>query len=172
MSILAHVTARLTISSSSSAAMMPTISILSASTAGRIADPGTGSDHTTTFFARYCFEGALVAEARRHGVDGVICGHIHHPELQRIGNVEYANSGDWVESCTALVEDFNGQLKILRYFDKDHKTNGPASRATDRFASGDALPTRPPMEWVDGSDAPFEMPGPQIQTKPSLASTE
>lgn len=61
------------------------------------------------------------ADGRRflvlHGdeFDGVICGHIHHPEMRTIDGVQYVNTGDWVESCTALVEHHDGTLEILRW---------------------------------------------------------
>jgi UDP-2,3-diacylglucosamine pyrophosphatase LpxH len=63
------------------------------------------------------FEDALADEARRRGVDGVICGHIHHPEMRMIDGILYCNDGDWVESCTALVESYEGRLEILRWTD-------------------------------------------------------
>ena len=59
------------------------------------------------------FEHALADEARRRGVDGVVCGHIHHAEMRDIGGVLYINDGDWVESCTALVEHADGRLELL-----------------------------------------------------------
>ncbi len=59
------------------------------------------------------FEAAIAEEARERGMDGVICGHIHHAEVKRIGDVVYCNDGDWVESCTALVEHLDGRLEIL-----------------------------------------------------------
>lgn len=59
---------------------------------------------------------AVVEAAREHRVDGVICGHIHRAEERTIGDVLYVNDGDWVHSCTALVEDFDGRL-WLRAFD-------------------------------------------------------
>ena len=59
-------------------------------------------------------ETSLAGECRRHGHDGVVCGHIHHAEIRDIGGVRYHNCGDWVESCTALAEDFNGNVRILR----------------------------------------------------------
>jgi UDP-2,3-diacylglucosamine pyrophosphatase LpxH len=59
------------------------------------------------------FEGALASEARRRGFDGVVCGHIHHAEMREIGGVLYVNDGDWVESCTALVEHADGRLELL-----------------------------------------------------------
>ncbi len=58
----------------------------------------------------------LIAEAaNERGVDGVVCGHIHHAEIRQIGKVLYCNDGDWVESCTALVEHFDGRLEIIRW---------------------------------------------------------
>jgi UDP-2,3-diacylglucosamine pyrophosphatase LpxH len=59
------------------------------------------------------YEVALAAEARRHNVHGVICGHIHHAEIRDINGITYCNDGDWVESCTALVEHPDGRLEIL-----------------------------------------------------------
>lgn len=61
------------------------------------------------------FEEAVAAEARRRGLDGVVCGHIHKAELRDINGVLYANDGDWVESLTALVELENGELRILSW---------------------------------------------------------
>ncbi|MFO1393303.1 MAG: UDP-2,3-diacylglucosamine diphosphatase [Steroidobacteraceae bacterium] len=61
------------------------------------------------------FERAVAAEARRRGVDGIICGHVHRAEISNIDGVTYCNDGDWVESCTTLVEDFRGQLSLLRW---------------------------------------------------------
>lgn len=59
------------------------------------------------------FEVALAGEARRRGLDGVVCGHIHHAEMREVGGVLYLNDGDWVESCTALVEHADGRLELL-----------------------------------------------------------
>lgn len=59
------------------------------------------------------FENAVAREARRRGVHGVVCGHIHHAEMRDIDGVLYANDGDWVESLTALVEHADGRLEIL-----------------------------------------------------------
>jgi len=61
------------------------------------------------------FEAALAEEARRRNVDGVICGHIHKAEMREIGGALYVNDGDWVESCTALVEHGDGRLEILHW---------------------------------------------------------
>ena len=59
------------------------------------------------------FETALANEARRRGFDGVVCGHIHHAEMREVGGVLYLNDGDWVESCTALVEHHDGRLELV-----------------------------------------------------------
>jgi len=61
------------------------------------------------------FEEAVAAEARERNVDGMICGHIHHAEVRDIDGVIYCNCGDWVESCTALVEHHNGSMQLLRW---------------------------------------------------------
>ncbi len=61
------------------------------------------------------FEFALAEEARRRGADGVVCGHIHHPEMREINGILYCNDGDWVESCSALVEDFDGSLHLIHW---------------------------------------------------------
>ena len=61
------------------------------------------------------FEKALVHAARNERVDGVVCGHIHHAAITDMDGLVYSNCGDWVESCTALVEDFRGGLGLLRW---------------------------------------------------------
>lgn len=61
------------------------------------------------------FEQAAAYAARRHGLDGVICGHIHRHGIRRIDGIVYANDGDWVENCTALIEDRNGRLAIWHW---------------------------------------------------------
>jgi UDP-2,3-diacylglucosamine pyrophosphatase LpxH len=58
---------------------------------------------------------AIAAEARHREVDGIICGHIHQADIREMGGVLYCNDGDWVESCTALVEHFDGRLEILHW---------------------------------------------------------
>ena len=61
------------------------------------------------------YERAVAAEAKHRGVDGVVCGHIHQAEIRHIDGVLYCNDGDWVESCTALVEHADGRLEILNW---------------------------------------------------------
>ncbi|MEM9255804.1 MAG: UDP-2,3-diacylglucosamine diphosphatase [Pseudomonadota bacterium] len=60
------------------------------------------------------FESAAIALAEREGVDGIVCGHLHHPALRQCGGVLYCNDGDWVENCTAVIEDAQGELHLLR----------------------------------------------------------
>lgn len=64
------------------------------------------------------FEQALVQEARRRGADGVVCGHIHRAAIRHLDGVLYLNDGDWVESCTALVETHDGTLMLLQWSDE------------------------------------------------------
>ena len=61
------------------------------------------------------FEEAVADEARRRQVDGVVCGHIHKAEIRDMDGITYCNDGDWVESCTALVEHADGRVEILSW---------------------------------------------------------
>src|SRR5690606_9660444 len=61
------------------------------------------------------FQDMLAEEARRQNVDGVICGHIHHAAIEDMNGIRYMNTGDWVESCTALVEHFDGSFEIITW---------------------------------------------------------
>ena len=61
------------------------------------------------------FEETLAAEAHKRGVDGVICGHIHHAAIRDIDGVTYVNTGDFVESCTAIAEHFDGRLELIHW---------------------------------------------------------
>jgi UDP-2,3-diacylglucosamine pyrophosphatase LpxH len=61
------------------------------------------------------YENFIADTARRNKADGVVCGHIHKAEMRMIGDVLYCNDGDWVESCTALVEHHDGRLQIINW---------------------------------------------------------
>lgn len=61
------------------------------------------------------FEKNLIDYCKRKKYDGIICGHIHNAEIKEIEGIIYMNDGDWVESCTALVENFNGEWKIVTW---------------------------------------------------------
>ncbi len=89
------------------------------------------------FVERY--EHALAAEARRRAVAGVVCGHVHKPEIRTIEGVQYFNDGDWVESCSALVEHMDGRLELVhwaerRQFDLLTVKRQLAPRATGKAA--------------------------------------
>jgi UDP-2,3-diacylglucosamine pyrophosphatase LpxH len=67
------------------------------------------------------FEDAVVHAARKEKVDGVICGHIHQPAMKDIQGLQYCNTGDWVESCTALVEHTDGRLELIHWMAEINK---------------------------------------------------
>ena len=83
------------------------------------------------------FEATLTSEARRRGADGVICGHIHHPIIRELDGLTYVNCGDWVESCTAAVERFDGRIEIIEWT-AAHASPAPDNR-TERDARHRAL---------------------------------
>jgi UDP-2,3-diacylglucosamine pyrophosphatase LpxH len=86
------------------------------------------------------YEQALVGEAHRRGVDGVICGHIHHPVIRDEGHFSYVNCGDWMESCTAIVEHFDGRLEIVKWTtSSDH----PDDTELETVPFGPGLDQRP-----------------------------
>ena len=61
------------------------------------------------------FEYVMTEEAKHRQCDGVVCGHIHKAEIRNINGILYCNDGDWVESLTALTEDFEGNLQIIHW---------------------------------------------------------
>jgi UDP-2,3-diacylglucosamine pyrophosphatase LpxH len=77
------------------------------------------------------FERLAAEHAQRHGYDGVVCGHIHRANLTRIGGTLYANSGDWVESCSALIERSSGELAVVRWPHATARTAAPAPLVAD-----------------------------------------
>ena len=109
------------------------------------------------------FEEAVVHEAQRWDVDGVVCGHIHHAEVRTIDGITYANTGDWVESCTALVEHMDGRLELLRWVTIDHDTVAPVRQAVSVARPTDGWP--PPTG--DGLAAPVGLPVAQPLPPPS-----
>jgi UDP-2,3-diacylglucosamine pyrophosphatase LpxH len=70
------------------------------------------------------FEDAVAYEANKHKVDGLICGHIHRANLRDIDGVRYCNTGDWVESCTALAERHDGELELIDWTKRVHHSSG------------------------------------------------
>ncbi|MFD2677481.1 UDP-2,3-diacylglucosamine diphosphatase [Camelimonas lactis] len=88
------------------------------------------------------FEELLASEARRHAVDGVICGHIHHAAMHDRFGVRYMNTGDWVESCTALVEHYDGRYELLRWADIVREREARAAAALPAVAVSSAVAPR------------------------------
>ena len=75
------------------------------------------------------YEQAVAQKARRRGVSGVVCGHIHHAAERRFAGIHYLNCGDWVESCTAIVETEAGEFRIIRWGAERPERQGAAERA-------------------------------------------
>lgn len=69
--------------------------------------------HAVNFIGE--FQKVVAEEARRNDVDGVICGHIHHAVMENVEGIHYINTGDWVESCTAVVENFDGSFELIEW---------------------------------------------------------
>ena len=88
--------------------------------------------HAVNFIGHY--EEVLSEDARRHGFDGVICGHIHHAGIRDINGIKYINTGDWVESCTAIVEDETGEMHLVDWEARMNRTRMLKSRARRRNA--------------------------------------
>lgn len=61
------------------------------------------------------YEQGVAYVCQKQGFDGVVCGHIHQAASKRIGDIDYYNTGDWVESCTALAEDSSGQIHLIKW---------------------------------------------------------
>ncbi len=83
------------------------------------------------------FEQAAAFAARRRGMDGVVCGHIHRAAMACLDGVLYCNDGDWVESCTSLVEDLNGRLSLWHWTEQRERflsVSAPAQDAIGRAA--------------------------------------
>jgi UDP-2,3-diacylglucosamine pyrophosphatase LpxH len=94
------------------------------------------------------FEHNLAAYCKKRGFDGVICGHIHHAEIKDIDGIIYMNDGDWVESCTALVEHWDSHWEIITWTkEKDNVATDIDSSSPD----GSAGSTRQDRTKVRGS---------------------
>src|SRR5689334_4185396 len=89
------------------------------------------------------FADAVLTEAHRWGVDGVVCGHIHHAEIREMNGVLYCNDGDWVESCTALVEHYDGHLELIYWTteERDDELDDEASTMSGAEKQGSELMT-------------------------------
>ena len=106
------------------------------------------------------FEDSLAREAKTRNFDGVVCGHIHHPEIREINGVTYCNDGDWVESLSALVETMDGELKLV-YWHANAPVVVPVQIA-DSKASPAALPVSLPVSLPKPRAVPAAAPQPAI----------
>jgi UDP-2,3-diacylglucosamine pyrophosphatase LpxH len=86
------------------------------------------------------FENAVARAANLRGLDGVVCGHIHHPRIETINGVLYCNDGDWVESCTALTEDARGRLEIVEWTSFAYERNRVARHSRKTLVSAQPQP--------------------------------
>lgn len=84
------------------------------------------------------FERTLAGEARRHKADGVVCGHIHRASIRDCEGVTYYNTGDWVESCTALVEHHDGRMELINWLSEEMTAPARASEPAS-LSRADAL---------------------------------
>lgn len=103
------------------------------SLAGQIKDNIHGARKAILRYKKQCIE-----EARSQGYDGVICGHIHAADLDCSNGFTYANTGDWIESCTALTEDYAGKLRLLHFVDSvewQDTTTGEPEKNSDLNAA-------------------------------------
>ena len=90
--------------------------------------------HAVNFIGE--FQRVVVEEARRNEVDGVICGHIHHAVMEDMDGIRYINTGDWVESCTAVAEHFDGTFELINW----HKIEGVAEDEPQEADDADIAP--------------------------------
>ncbi|MEF2072751.1 UDP-2,3-diacylglucosamine diphosphatase [Consotaella aegiceratis] len=86
------------------------------------------------------FEDALAEEARRQNCDGVICGHIHHAVIGERAGIEYVNTGDWVESCTAVAERHDGAFELIRWTELRGPLTAPQDKAAARSREPEPRP--------------------------------
>lgn len=94
------------------------------------------------------YEQTIAEEARRMGVDGVVCGHIHHAEIRDIDGVLYVNDGDWVESCTAVVENPDGSLEVVRWLDRAMSSAVSQAKESEcEYSSSRMLGSLRSMAW-------------------------
>jgi UDP-2,3-diacylglucosamine pyrophosphatase LpxH len=82
------------------------------------------------------FEKNLAQYCKKRGFDGVICGHIHRAEIKQIDGVAYMNDGDWVESCTALVEHHDGRWEIISWTRENDNVVDDTDSSTPKRSNG------------------------------------
>ncbi len=99
------------------------------------------------------YEQAMIQFARKSAMDGVICGHVHRPEIRPLGDIVYMNCGDWVENCTALVEDFEGRFSLIRFHERDRREADNEARTEVTMGTKASLPASSEWQQHAGEDA-------------------
>jgi UDP-2,3-diacylglucosamine pyrophosphatase LpxH len=95
------------------------------------------------------FEENLANYCKKRGFDGVICGHIHHAEIKEINGVAYMNDGDWVESCTALVEHWDGRWEIITWIKEKDDVATDTNSSSREQSSGRSRKNRTSIQGPD-----------------------
>jgi hypothetical protein len=95
------------------------------------------------------FEENLANYCKKRGFDGVICGHIHHAEIKEINGVMYMNDGDWVESCTALVEHWDGRWEIITWTKEKDRVDTNTDSSSRKQSSGRSGKNRAGIQGPD-----------------------
>ena len=89
------------------------------------------------------FEQSVVHSARERGLDGVICGHIHCAAIKQVSGLTYVNCGDWVDSCTAIVEHGDGRLELIEWGAR-HRAATPVAKPADVVAPPEGVAAKTP----------------------------
>lgn len=92
------------------------------------------------------FEDAIVHAARQRGMDGVMCGHIHWPSDRDVDGVRYLNCGDWVDTCSGIVEHLDGRIEVVRWEDMEIAAETPEGTAVPVVPIAQAARARPEEE--------------------------
>lgn len=122
------------------------------------------------------FEEAVIKAGRERDMDGVICGHIHHAVITEFDGTVYANCGDWVESCTALAEEEDGSLRLIRWVDEsvqmldDNDNDNEKETSVPRHAKWPAL--QEPLQSVNAVQWPLARAGHSRWAAPCLGRLE
>ena len=95
------------------------------------------------------FEEHLANYCKKRGFDGVICGHIHHAEIKEINGVAYMNDGDWVESCTALVEHWDGRWEIITWIKENDDVATDTNSSSREQSAGRSRKNRTNIQGPD-----------------------
>jgi len=89
------------------------------------------------------FETIVAEDVRKRDLYGVICGHIHHAVSRQMGGIHYVNAGDWVESCTGIIEEVDGRLEVLRWTESGQESLFPVPAHETIAQSGASKPMDP-----------------------------